>query len=68
VQGTLHQEGVPNTFLARVPLYSTSGNGKPVLLGWVVTSGAETPFRFHASLKPDRIVIDPGQSLLAVAQ
>ena len=68
VQGTLHQEGVPETFLARVPLYRANGPGKPVLLGWVNTSGAETAFRFHAPVAPEHIVIDPGQSLLAVIQ
>ena len=68
VQGKLHQEGVPEAFLARVPLYSTNGPGKPVLLGWVVTSGMETKFRFHAPVAPEHIVIDPGQTLLAVTQ
>ena len=68
IQGTLHQEGVPETFLARVPLYRANGPGKPVLLGWVNTSGVETGFRFHAPVAPERIVIDPGQSLLAVTQ
>src|SRR5277367_585015 len=63
VQGQLRQEGVPDTFLARVPLYRPNLPGKPVLLGWVVTSGAETPFRFHSTVKPERIVIDPGQTL-----
>lgn len=68
VQGTLRQTGVPETFLARVPLYRTKGVGKPVLLGWVITSGEETPFRFVTPVKPDHIVIDPGQTLLAVTE
>jgi hypothetical protein len=68
IQGTLRQAGVPGTFLARVPLYRTKSLGKPVLLGWVVTSGEETPFRFSSPVKPDRIVIDPGQTLLAVTE
>ena len=68
VEGTLRQEGVPDTFLARVPLYMTSGPAKPVLLGWVETSGIETRFRFHAATKPAHIAIDPGQTLLAVTQ
>lgn len=68
VHGSLRQEGVADTFLARVPLYRTSGPGKPVLLGWVVTSGSETAFHFHTPVKPDHIVIDPGQYLLEVAQ
>jgi hypothetical protein len=68
IQGTLRQEGVPESFLARVPLYRANGPGKPVLLGWVTTSGTETAFRFHAPVAPEHIVIDPGQSLLAVTQ
>ena len=68
VQGTLRQEGVPDTFLARVPIYLTSGTGKPALLGWVATSGIETPFRFHSAVKPEHMVIDSGQTLLAVTQ
>ena len=68
VQGALRQSGVRDTFLARVPLYAASGAAKPVLLGWIVTSGVETPFRFHTTARPDHIVIDPGQSLLAVTQ
>ncbi len=68
IQGTLTQEGVPDTFLARVPLYAANGAAKPELLGWVVTSGMETAFRFHSAVKPDRIVIDPGLTLLATTQ
>ncbi|HUJ38920.1 MAG TPA: M1 family aminopeptidase [Candidatus Acidoferrales bacterium] len=68
VHGILRQEGVPETFLARVPLYRAGGGGKPELLGWVVTEGPATPFRFHSALEPSRIEIDPGQTLLCVAQ
>ncbi len=68
IQGTLTQEGVPDTFLARVPLYTTQGTAKPELLGWVVTSGMETPFRLRSAAKPDHLVVDPGQTLLAVTQ
>ncbi len=66
VHGSLRQEGVPETFLARVPLYRSSGGGKPVLLGWIVTSGLETPFHFRSPVKPNHIVIDPLQTLLDV--
>ena len=68
VEGTLRQAGVPDTFLARVPLYRANLPGKPVLLGWVVTSGEETHFRFHSAVKPDRILIDPNQTLLAATE
>ena len=68
IYGTLRQEGTPDTFLARVPLYRASGREKPVLLGWVVTEGPETPFHFHSPVKPSRIEIDPGQTLLDVTE
>jgi len=68
IEGTLRQDGVPETFLARVPIYASSGAAKPELLGAAVTSGTETQFRFHSAVKPDHIVIDPGQTLLAVTQ
>jgi len=68
VEGTLHQAGVPETFLARVPLYASGAGGKRVLLGWVVTNGAETNFRFSSPVKPDHILIDPNQTLLAAVQ
>ena len=65
VEGVLHQEGVPETFLARVPLYAGDAAGKRALLGWVVTNGEKTPFRFTAAAKPERILIDPNQTLLS---
>jgi hypothetical protein len=68
VQGTLKQEGVPASFLARVPLYRPSAETKPRLLGWVVTTGEETSFRFHSPVKPERILIDTGHTLLATTQ
>jgi len=68
IQGTLHQLGVPATFLARVPLCRPNGTGKPVLLGSVVTNGEETTFRFHSAVKPERILIDPNETLLAVTE
>ena len=68
IQGKLKQDGVPDTFLARVPLYAARGPAKPILLGWVATAGSETPFHFRAAVKPEHIVIDPGQTLLAVTQ
>ena len=68
VEGTLHQEGVPETFLARVPLYVPAASGKRALLGWVVTNGEQTPFRFPSPVKPERILIDPNQTLLTAVQ
>lgn len=68
MRGTLKQAGVPETFLAAVPLYAARPGGKPVLLGTVVTSGAETPFQFVTPLRPRRLLIDPQQTLLCQTQ
>lgn len=64
VRGTLRQSSVPDSFLARVPLYVPGASGKPVLLGTVVTSGAETSFRFTTRTQPKRLLIDPNLTLL----
>jgi len=65
VKGILHQTGVPENFLATVPLYTTSLGGRPALLGRVVTNGAETSFRFTTHISPKHILIDPELTLLA---
>jgi len=67
VKGILHQAGVPENFLATVPLYITSVGAKPILLGRVVTNGAETSFRFTTHVSPKHILIDPELTLLAQA-
>jgi hypothetical protein len=68
IEGVLHQDGVPETFLARVPLYAAGGAGKRTLLGWVVTNGEQTPFRFTSAVKPEHVLIDTNQTLLATEQ
>jgi hypothetical protein len=65
VKGALHQSNVPADFLARVPLYVTYLGGKPILLGYVTTSGADTSFRFTTHVSPKHILIDPDLTLLA---
>jgi hypothetical protein len=64
VRGSLRQAEVPEIFLARVPLYAQSSAGKLTLLGWVTTSGGETPFQLNSLQQPHRIVIDPNHTLL----
>ncbi len=68
VRGTLKQSGVPEDFLAGVPLYAARPGSKPVLLGTVVTSGERTPFQFVSPVRPKRIVIDPQLTLLCLAE
>jgi Peptidase family M1 domain len=65
VTGELEQDGVEDVFTAPVPLYATTSvGGKPQRLGIVVTTGAETRFRFSARIRPAHIVIDPYLTLL----
>jgi hypothetical protein len=66
VKGVLHQSGVPQDFLARVPLYVSYTGGKPILLGHVTTSGADTPFRFTTHVSPRHVLVDPELTLLCV--
>lgn len=66
VRGTLRQSGVPDTFLALVPLYASRPGGKPVLLGTVSAAGPETPFHFTTAAAPKKILIDPQLTLLCL--
>jgi hypothetical protein len=68
VRGTLKQNGVPDSFLAPVPLYAARAGGKPVLLGTVIASGRETSFRFVTQVAPKKILIDPQMTLLCLPQ
>jgi hypothetical protein len=67
VRGTLLQSGVPHSFIAPVPLYASTGAGRTVLLGTVVTSGDETPFSFAVPAAPHKILVDPKLTLLCVS-
>jgi aminopeptidase N len=67
VRGKLYQSGVPRSFIAPVPLHASSGAGRGVLLGTVVTSGDETSFSFTAKTEPRKLLIDPYSTLLCVA-
>ncbi|HEV8385095.1 MAG TPA: hypothetical protein VGQ11_09515, partial [Candidatus Acidoferrales bacterium] len=65
VRGKLKQGGVPPSFIVPVPLYAPRATGgAPVLLGTVITSGAETPFQFTVRVAPRKLLIDPNQTLL----
>ena len=68
VRGKLLQFGVPRSFIAPVPLYVSSGVGRAVFLGTVVTSGEETPFSFPSKIEPRKVLIDPQSTLLCVAE
>jgi hypothetical protein len=64
VRGKLHQHGVPRSFIAPVPLYVSSGVGRAVFLGTVVTSGEETFFSFNTQTNPGKLLVDPRMTLL----
>jgi len=64
LDGTLTQDGVPDSFLAAVPIYAQSATGRQIFLGTVVTSGKETHFRFPVASRPRRLLIDPQQTIL----
>lgn len=68
VSGTLSQLGVDNAFTERVPLFYSTGKGKPAFLGNVVTTGTETSFLFLADARPERLSIDPRMTVLSVTQ
>jgi hypothetical protein len=68
MRGKLFQENVPQSFIARVPLYAAIPGARPVLLGTVVAAGPETQFRFTSAASPRKLLIDPHMTLLCTTQ
>jgi hypothetical protein len=68
IRGTLHQSGVPPSFIAPVPLYASFGPGHPVFLGSVISNGEETRFSFNTQAAPHKLLIDPNMTLLCVPE
>jgi Peptidase family M1 domain len=68
VRGTLHQSGVPRSFIAPVPLYVNLGPGKSAFLGTVMAAGEETHFSFTTPTEPHKLQIDPYLTLLCVPE
>ncbi len=68
VRGTLHQSGVPRSFIAPVPLYVSTSPGKSVFLGTVLATGEETRFNFVSATDPRKLLIDPHMTLLCVPE
>ena len=66
IRGTLRQRDVPENFVATLPVYASATGGKPVFLGNVVTSGADTRFQFSSRIHPKRLLLDPQQTLLCI--
>jgi hypothetical protein len=67
VKGKLFQDGVPDSFIAPVPIYA-SLRGRPVRLGVVLAEGSQTSFRFTAEAAPRKLLIDPQMTLLCLTQ
>jgi hypothetical protein len=69
IRGKLFQENVPQSFIARVPLYAAAVLGaRPVLLGTVIAAGTETQFHFTSPTPAHKLVIDPQMTLLCTTQ
>ncbi len=67
IRGTITQRGVPDTFIMPVPLYAQA-RGQLHFLGRVVVSGPETSFEYVVSSRPERILLDPHQTVLCVVE
>lgn len=64
VTGVILQKDAPEDLVTPVPLYAGHGS-KLILLGRVFADGNETTFHLTAPAGTRKIVIDPGQTLLA---
>ena len=64
VTGVILQKDAPEDLVTPVPLYAGHGS-KLVFLGRVFADGNETTFHLTAPAGTRKIVIDPGQTLLA---
>ena len=68
VRGKLLQTDVPNSFIARVPLYVATTGKNSILLGTVVAAGPETTFHFNTTAPPHKLLIDPQLTLLCTTE
>ena len=60
IEGAIKQSGVPDGFTMSVPVYADDQ-----LLGHVQVTDSEGEFRFKTAKRPERVVIDPQQTILA---
>jgi aminopeptidase N len=60
IEGAIKQSGVPDGFTMQVPVYADDE-----LLGRVQVSDSEGEFRFKVAKRPERVVVDPQQTILA---
>jgi hypothetical protein len=64
VSGVILQKDAPDNLVTPVPLYAERGS-KMFFLGRIFADGAETAFHLTAPAGTRKIVVDPGQTLLA---
>jgi hypothetical protein len=64
VKGKLLETGVPDSFVAPVPLYASGG----AYLGRVIAGGPETSFHFVTERDPGKLIIDPQMTLLCITE
>ncbi len=64
VAGNISQSGVPAGWKDVVPLYIET-SGRMGRLGWMPVREKETPFKFTLPVKPDKLVLNHNEDLLA---
>lgn len=64
IRGKLLQSGVPDSFVAPVPIYASSGG----YLGRVIAGGPDTTFHLTSEREPGKLVIDPQMTLLCLTE
>jgi Peptidase family M1 domain len=68
IKGKIFQSNVPQSFIARVPIYAAGPGNRSTPLGSVVAAGLETSFHFTASTAPHKLVVDPQMTLLCTTE
>jgi Peptidase family M1 domain len=63
VTGTLNRSGVPDGWKDILPIYILTG-GKTIRIGWLRTSGKQTPIDTTLPIKPDKITLNDNQDIL----
>jgi hypothetical protein len=65
ITGTIAQKDAPDDLVTAVPVYGATAGNALVFLGEVLADGADTAFLLAAPRDVRRVVLDPGQTILA---
>jgi Peptidase family M1 domain len=68
IKGKIFQSNVPQSFIARVPIYAAGPGNHSTPLGSVVAAGPETSFHFASPTAPRKLLIDPQMTLLCTTE